>query len=243
VAGESPLFVDQADIPSHADITTLGTALAQQNQLYELMAITAAYTGLRWGELAALTHPQADPATRTVTIDRKIIEIGGTLHLEPPKGRKKRSTIYPRTTPAGYPLADRLAARITAARAGQAAGTTPHGLLFPSPPRHLVALLQLHPPHPGPRLPGGRLATRPRHQMDLAQPPPRLLHHRPVHLVHRPRRRLPPGRPRQHPHHLGHVHRHHCRHPPPRPHRHRLTNPTTNARAWAGQSPRYAQYS
>jgi hypothetical protein len=32
--------------------------------------------------------------------------------------------------------------------------------------------------------------------MDLAQPAPRLLHHRPVHLEHRTRRRLTPRRPR-----------------------------------------------
>ncbi|HEY6789930.1 MAG TPA: tyrosine-type recombinase/integrase [Trebonia sp.] len=46
---------------------------------------------------------------------------------------KHRSTIYPRRTPAGYPLAERLAARIDAARAEQETGTNPLGLLFPSP--------------------------------------------------------------------------------------------------------------
>ena len=48
--------------------------------------------------------------------------------------QKQRRTIYPRTTPAGYPLAERLAARIEAARAEQQAGTSPLGLIFPSPP-------------------------------------------------------------------------------------------------------------
>ncbi len=81
----------------------LGQALAYLDQGYELMANTAAYTGLRWGELAALTVAQIDPATRTVDVDRKIIEIGGKLYLEAPKGRKRRRTIYPRRTPRGLP--------------------------------------------------------------------------------------------------------------------------------------------
>ena len=55
------------------------------------MAMTSAYTGLRWGELVALNAPGGDP------------------------------------------LADRLTARIEQARAEQAAGTNPLGLMFPSP--------------------------------------------------------------------------------------------------------------
>ena len=58
---------------------------------------------------------------------------GGKMYLEAPKNRKQRRTIYPRITPAGYPLAERLAARIEQGRAGQAAGTNPLGLMFPSP--------------------------------------------------------------------------------------------------------------
>ena len=133
VAGESALFVDPSEIPASADVAKLGQALAYLDQVYELMANTAAYTGLRWGELAALTAAQIHPATRTVDVDRKIIEIGGTLYLEAPKGRKRRRTIYPRQTSDGYPLADKIAARVQAARAEQDAGTNPDGLVFPSP--------------------------------------------------------------------------------------------------------------
>jgi hypothetical protein len=66
-------------------------------------------------------------------VDRKVVEVAGHLYVEAPKNRKYRKTIYPRLTPAGYPLADRLAARVEAARAEQAAGTNPLGLIFPSP--------------------------------------------------------------------------------------------------------------
>ena len=133
IAGEAALYVDPADIPAAADVARLGQALAARAQVYELMACFAAYTGLRWGELAALTIAQVDTANRTVTVDRKVIEIGGTLFVEAPKGRKQRRTIYPRRTPAGYPLADMIAARIQAARAAQHVGANPLGLVFPSP--------------------------------------------------------------------------------------------------------------
>ena len=41
------------------------------------MASFAAFTGLRWRELAALTVDRIDQDTRAVTVDRKVIEIGG----------------------------------------------------------------------------------------------------------------------------------------------------------------------
>jgi integrase len=61
-----------------------------------------------------------------------VVEISGRLYLEAPKNRKFRRTVYPRRTPAGYLLAERLGARIEEARAEQAAGTNPHGLVFPN---------------------------------------------------------------------------------------------------------------
>ena len=134
VAGESALWVDPAEIPSDGDIGRLGNALAvgRHGERDELMAYTAAYSGLRWGEFAALTTGQVDPATRVITVDRKVVEVAGYLYVEPPKNRKHRRTIYPRRTPGGFPLAERLAARIEAARAEQETGTNPLGLVFPS---------------------------------------------------------------------------------------------------------------
>jgi integrase len=134
VAGESPLFVDPAEIPGHADVAKLGQALAERgSEVCELMAQLAAYSGLRWGELAALTVAQLDQAARVITVDRKVIEIGGRLFEEAPKNRKRRRTIYPRRAPEGYPLADRVTARVEAVRREQEAGTNPMGLVFPSP--------------------------------------------------------------------------------------------------------------
>ena len=125
------------------------------------MASTAAYTGLRQGELFALTAAQVAPAARVITVDRKVVEVAGTLYLEAPKGRKRRSTIYPARTPAGYPLADRIAARVRASPRRAGRRDQPARADVPLPPRHLVAVLQLRPPRPGARLPRRRMA-RPR---------------------------------------------------------------------------------
>lgn len=86
-----------AEIPADADITALAAALAAGAGGYrgELMANTAAYAGLRWGELTALTTGQADTAARVIAVDRKVVEVAGHLYIEPPKNRKKRATISP----------------------------------------------------------------------------------------------------------------------------------------------------
>jgi hypothetical protein len=100
VAGESPLWVDPAEIPASSDVSTLGRALraARRRARDELMANTPAYAGLRWGELAALTDSQIDPGARCITVDRKVVEIGGHTYIEPPASRKQRRTIYARLT-------------------------------------------------------------------------------------------------------------------------------------------------
>ena len=103
VAGESVLWVRPAEIPADDDVSKLGQALAsgRHGEQAELMDNTAAYSGLRWGELTALTIPQVDTGTRVIAVDRKVVEVAGHLYIEAPKNRKLRQTIYPRTTPAG----------------------------------------------------------------------------------------------------------------------------------------------
>ena len=135
MAGESVLWVDPAEIPAYGDVDRLGKALSRgrRGNLDELMAATAAYSGLRWGELTALTVGQVETVARVITVDRKVVEVAGHLYIEAPKNRKYRKTIYPRRTPADYPLAEKLSIRIKAARAEQDAGINPLGLIFPSP--------------------------------------------------------------------------------------------------------------
>jgi integrase len=177
-AGESALWVDPSNIPAADDVERLGKALAAgwHGDRDELMAYVAAYSGLRWGEIAALTVAQIDTAARVISVDRKVAEVAGYLHIEAPKNRKRRQTIYPRLTPSGYPLAERLAARIEHARTEQHFCSNLLGLLFPST-RETVAVLQLQPQRPQARLRDRRVARRdwPR-RVDLAQPAARVLH-------------------------------------------------------------------
>jgi integrase len=135
VAGESALWVTCAEIPSDDDVARLGHALAsgRYGERDELIANVAAYSGLRWGELIALTVPQVDQDVRIIGVDRQVVEIAGHLFVEAPKNRKHRQTIFPRCTPAGYPLSDRLADRIEQVQGELEAGTNPLGLIFPSP--------------------------------------------------------------------------------------------------------------
>ena len=161
-SGESALWVDPAEIPAAADIARLGQALAagRRGELDELMANTAAYSGLRQGELFALTTGQVAPDARVITVDRKLIEVAGQLYVEAPKYRKYRSTIYPVRTPHGYPLAEQ-ARRPDRAGPRRAAGRhQPARADLPQPEVQALAVLQLRPPRPGARLPGRRLARR-----------------------------------------------------------------------------------
>lgn len=125
VAGESVLFVDPAEMPAADDVARLGQAVGANQWVYELMVNFAAYTGLRWGELIALTAGQISRAERVVTVDGKVVEVRGHLFVEAPKNRKRRHTIYPRATPAGWPLAEMVAARIAEMTAEQASGRNP----------------------------------------------------------------------------------------------------------------------
>ena len=132
-AGESALFVNPGEIPAAEDVAKLGQAVAAVRALYELMVNFAAYTGLRWGELVAITADQVSQTTRVVIVNRKVVEVRGHLFVEAPKNRKWRRTIYPRLTPEGYPLAELLAARIAEVRQEKAGGRNPFGLMFPAP--------------------------------------------------------------------------------------------------------------
>jgi hypothetical protein len=97
--GETAQYVDPSEIPAAADVARLGRALAagRRGDLHELMACTAAYSGLRQGELFALTAGQIDPAARVIDVDRKVIEVSGNCSPAHPKAA---SAARPSTPPA-----------------------------------------------------------------------------------------------------------------------------------------------
>ena len=120
--------------PADADVDRLSEALAAgvREECDALMMNTAAYSGLRWGEIIALTVGQIDRDKRVIAVDRKVVEISGHQYSEAPKKRKVRYDL-PGPGSSGYLLAERLGARIEEVAAEQEAGVNPLGLLFPSP--------------------------------------------------------------------------------------------------------------
>jgi integrase len=133
-AGEAPEdeetgvgFVEAADIPTAGAVAALAAAAGERSGVWwrELQPLLVAYSGLRWGEMAALTAERVDPARRRITVDRQVIETRHALALSPPKNRRRRTTMYPARTPGGADLAALVARRL--------AEVGPGDLLFPSP--------------------------------------------------------------------------------------------------------------
>jgi integrase len=122
--------VEEADIPTAAGVHQLATAADAQRGVWwrELEVLLVAYSGLRWGEHAALTADRVDLARRRITVDRQVIETSHGLKLAPPKNRRRRTTMFPSKTPSGVDLAALVERRL---------GELPtDGLLFPSPKGH-----------------------------------------------------------------------------------------------------------
>ncbi len=89
---------------------------------YRPLVLTAAYVGLRWGELAGLRVGNVDVLRRRIAVVEQLVEVGGRLSWGPPKTRAGRRTV---TMPATI-----------ATMLGEHLGTEPvrsSGLVFPTP--------------------------------------------------------------------------------------------------------------
>jgi integrase len=84
---------------SHAQVIALADAVERQPEVVRFLA----YTGLRWGEMAALRVCDFDVLRRRVNVSRSVTESGG-LVWSTPKTWERRSVPFPAT------LADELAA-------------------------------------------------------------------------------------------------------------------------------------
>jgi integrase len=76
---------------------------------YRALVLSAAYAGLRWGELAGLRLERVDFLRRRIDVSEVLIEVDGRLTFGPPKTRTSRAVV---TVPAS--LADALAAHVAA---------------------------------------------------------------------------------------------------------------------------------
>ena len=84
---------------SHAQVAALADAIERQREVVRFLA----YTGLRWGEMAALRVQDFDMLRRRVNVSRSVTECGG-LQWSTPKTHERRSVPFPAA------LADELAA-------------------------------------------------------------------------------------------------------------------------------------
>ena len=67
------------------------------NSRYRALIFTAAYTGMRWGELAALRVERLNLLHGTVDVVESMSEINGYLHVQPTKTGRPRTLSLPRS--------------------------------------------------------------------------------------------------------------------------------------------------
>jgi hypothetical protein len=60
---------------------------------YRALVLVGAYGGLRIGELAGLRRGRVDLLHGTVQVAEIVVEVGGVLHIGPPKTRSSRRTV------------------------------------------------------------------------------------------------------------------------------------------------------
>jgi hypothetical protein len=88
-----------------AQVATLADAIRPR---YRALVLVGAYGGLRIGELAGLCRSRVDLLRGTVQVAEIVVEVGGVLHIGPPKTRASRRMVglpgswsrsWPRTWP------------------------------------------------------------------------------------------------------------------------------------------------
>nr|MDQ3757622.1 tyrosine-type recombinase/integrase [Actinomycetota bacterium] len=115
------------EVPPDDLVHELARAAARLRGVWwrELELLLTAYSGLRFGEHAALLARRVDFGRCRVTVAQQVVEADGGQTLTMPKGRKRRLTVYPQVTPCGVDLASMVERRINE--------VGPDGLLFPAP--------------------------------------------------------------------------------------------------------------
>jgi integrase len=102
---------------THAQVDELASTMARDGLIVRFLA----YTGLRYGEMAALTVADFDMLRRRVNVRRSVTEVAGKLTWSTPKNQERRSVPFPRF------LADDLAARMVGKRREDLVFSAPGG--------------------------------------------------------------------------------------------------------------------
>ncbi len=88
---------------------------------YRLLVLALAYTGLRWGEVAALRVRRVDLLRRRIEVAESVVDVDGRLLFGTPKNHQTRSVPVPRF------LVDDLAAHLAGRAPGDLVFTAPRG--------------------------------------------------------------------------------------------------------------------
>jgi integrase len=137
-AGETELYVDRRDIPSHQNVHDLAKAAAITGGKwwYELLVNLDAYSGVRFGELFDLDIDSIDIDGREITVETQVLEVSGQFSRTAPKWGTVRKTVFPKKTPMGYDLQKALRKRVKELKSLNQIPTLADGsqrlLLFPN---------------------------------------------------------------------------------------------------------------
>jgi integrase len=94
---------------------------AECREPYDLLVLVLAYTGLRWGELAALRVHDVHLDTRRINVARSMTEVNGKAVFGTPKNHQRRQVPLPTF------LVDRLAEHIAGKGSTDLLFSSPHG--------------------------------------------------------------------------------------------------------------------
>ncbi|HUZ84081.1 MAG TPA: tyrosine-type recombinase/integrase [Gaiellales bacterium] len=120
------------DVMDAAALAAIGDALQPRYAHGKLFAEFAAATGLRQGELFAVSADDINLASRQVRVRLQFNSKTGELAV-PKMGKRRTAVFVGGPTITGYDLPAALARRIQATKAEQANDANPAGLLFPAP--------------------------------------------------------------------------------------------------------------
>jgi len=81
---------DEMQIATPEQVAAIAAAVGPR---WEALVFTAAYGGLRWGELAGLRRCDVNLVGGTIAVTRKLAEVNGQLSFGPPKSAAGRRTI------------------------------------------------------------------------------------------------------------------------------------------------------
>ena len=97
------------------------TLLDTVDPFYRCLVLTAAGTGMRWGEVTGLRRDRLDLPGRRLQIDQTLVDLNGQLSVGQPKTRKSR-----RSVPLPQPVVQALWAQL-AGSSSELAFTSPGG--------------------------------------------------------------------------------------------------------------------